>query len=143
MPGEGLVVGSEFLCLGIGQLVRPPDSGKDVIRASAQRLAGIRFRAARSVADHLMMQAVLQILAVHGDVVWQVRVRKENIGVAALYLLQNAGKVCCAQLELFIDHDVEIALVLAGPFVEAVHIIGAVVGVFYDHRHFQAFFKLP
>src|SRR6476646_10629789 len=44
MSGEGFVVGSKFFCLRIRQLVRPPDAGKNVVRARTQRLAGVGFR---------------------------------------------------------------------------------------------------
>ena len=74
MPGEGLVIFIEFFHLRIRQVPGPPDACENVIRAVAHSLAGIGFRATRSVADHLVTHAALQILTVHGDVVLQVSV---------------------------------------------------------------------
>ena len=91
--GERLVILDELLHLGIRQLVRPPDSGKDVVDAVAQGLAGIHFRAAGPVADHLMMHAALQVLAVHGDVVLQMSVAQKDVRPGRLDLLQQWGKI--------------------------------------------------
>src|SRR6478735_4782816 len=108
MSSEGFVVGSKLFRLRVRQFIRPPDAGKNVIGTGAKRLAGIRFRTARSVAHHLVMQAILKVLAMHGDVIRQVRVRKENIRVAVFDLLQYAGKIGGSQFKLFIENYLEI-----------------------------------
>src|SRR6185312_4798700 len=88
------------------------------------------------------MQPVLQVLALHGDVVRQVSVREKDIGMGALHALENAGEVRCAELEFLVQHDIEITLVLTVPVIEAIDVIRAMIRVFYDDGDLQTFFQL-
>ena len=89
-----------------------------------------------------MVEAVLQILAVHGDVVRQVRVREEDIGFAGFYLLQHAGEICGVQLKFLIENDFKIASMLIGPLGEALHVIDAVICVLHHDRNLQTLLEL-
>src|ERR1041385_194483 len=62
--------------------------------------------------------------------------------MGALYTLENAGEVGCAELEFFIQHHIEIALVLVVPLIEAIDVIRAMIGILHHDGDLQAFFQL-
>ena len=139
MPGKLLVVIGELLFLSVRQPLGPPDTGEDVVSSSAQRFARIGLRTARAVADHLMMHPVLKILPVHGDVVGEMGIGKEDVCSGALHLLQQAGEIWRSQLELFVEHYGEIAGMLLSPFFNAVSVIYAMISVLHGNGNLQAF----
>ena len=78
----------------------------------------------------------------HGDVVLQVRVGEEDVGVGSLHLLQEAREVGRAEIEFLAEHDGEVSRVLVVPLLDALLVVDAVIGVLQRQRQLQALVEL-
>src|SRR6202008_1344837 len=82
-------------------------------------------------------------LTMHRDVVLEVGVREENIGMVVLHLLEEAGEVRGTQVKFLAKDDLEISRVLLNPFVDAFAIINAVIRVLESKGELQPLLEFP
>ena len=86
-----------------------------------------------------MVHAGLDVLAMHRDVILQVRVGQKDISPSVLHFLQKTRKVGRAQVKFFTEDNAEVSRVLLNPFVNAFAIVDAVVRVLKCQSQLQAF----
>ena len=84
-----------------------------------------------------MVQAELFVLALHGDVVVEVRVGHERVCVCGFDLLQQRCEVFTVQVEGFVEHDLIVLRLRLGALEKSVDEIPPVRGVLVDDRHLQ------
>ena len=132
-PGLLLVPDVELLDLGVGQQVRPPAAGEDVVRRGSQRLAGCGVRSPRPVGEHQVMQPHLGVRAVHRNEVLEVRVGEEQVGLRLGHPLEQRMVVGGVELELLGDRDLVAGMAL-DELVHSLRVVVAVLGVLGDQR---------
>jgi len=112
----------------------PPHRAQDVLDVLlAQRLRRLLLGAARAIALHLVAKAGGHVLPLHGDVVGQVRVREEEVGLGGLHLAEQRGEVLAGELERLVHHHL-VVLGLVGPLGDALAEVLPVRGVLPEQR---------
>ena len=132
LPGLG-----ELLALLRAERGRPPQARDHVVGRRLERLAPLLVRAARPVGDDLVLEALLGVLAVHGDVVGQVGIGEEGVGAGGLHLGQERDEVGAVEVELLVEHDLEGVGVVLGPLLHRGLVVLAVVGVLPGERDLE------
>src|SRR5665213_2481394 len=127
----------ERLDRGVRDRLIPPRRGDDVVGALPERVAALLVRAARTVRDVRVVHPGLGVLALHRDVVVEVRVRHERVGVRRLHLLEQRREVFSVQVERFGQHDLVVRRLLLRARGETDREVAAVRGVLVHDRHAQ------
>ena len=133
----------EGLDLGIGEQVGPPAAGEDVVGRGAEPLAPRLVGAAGAVGDHLVVEPHLGVGAVHRDVVLEVGVAHEEVGLRGLDAGQEGLEVGRVELEALVEDDRELLRVRLHEVLHPLLEVLSVLGVLPDEGDLQGRLQLP